>query len=142
MKYLILTISILTLFSCNSETATTTDDVAADEVTEGISLNNGEKWEVNAEMKPHIEKGEAVLKAFITEESEDYPQLAAELQEQNNALIKSCTMKGKSHDELHKWLYPHIQLINQLSKAENYTQAKETINALEKSFKLYHQYFK
>lgn len=106
-----------------------------------IKLNNGEKWEVNAEMKPHIEKGSKLIREFISNEDQDYLKLAENLKAQNNALIQSCTMKGESHDELHKWLYPHIKLIGALSKADNSDAAKELISEIETSFETYTLYF-
>jgi hypothetical protein len=106
-----------------------------------IELNNGEKWIVNSEMKPHIELSADLLNQFISNQDKDFHQLAKNLKEQNNALIKSCTMKGKSHDELHKWLHPHMELIDELSNAKNYNDAEEIISKLENSFKTYHKYF-
>jgi hypothetical protein len=77
-----------------------------------IELNNGEKWKVNAEMIPHILEGEEILAKY---DNTDYKTLAKQLKEKNSGLIKSCTIEGKSHDELHKWLHPHIELITTLS---------------------------
>lgn len=107
-----------------------------------INLNEGEKWEVNSAMKPHIEKGEDILKAYEVNEDQDYLQLANKLKEQNQALIKSCTMKGASHDELHKWLHPHMDLISKLGKAENPEQAESIVDDLEDSFQVFHDFFK
>lgn len=109
--------------------------------TETIQLNNGAKWPVNAEMKPHIENGEALLAAYIAQKEQDYQKLAADLKAQNNLLIKSCTMKGQSHEELHKWLYPHIQLIERLAAAKNIIEAEELIPQCQKSYTLYKAYF-
>ncbi|MFD2697019.1 hypothetical protein ACFSQ0_03370 [Mesonia sediminis] len=106
-----------------------------------INLNNGEKWQVNAEMKPHIKKGNELLTDFMAAKNKDYKNLAENLKTQNNRLIKSCTMKGESHDELHKWLHPHIELIEKLSKAENNEEAEAIIFKLQKSFENYEHYF-
>lgn len=135
MKYLILSISILTLFACNSESHST------DHTSDAISLNNGEKWPVNAEMKPFIEKGHEILAEYEATNGTDYKALANDLKEQNGQLIKSCTMKGEAHDELHKWLYPHMESISNLAKAQDANQAKEQISQLKKSFETYHKYF-
>ncbi|HMS50766.1 MAG: hypothetical protein IT272_02045 [Chitinophagales bacterium] len=106
-----------------------------------LKLNNGEKWKVNEEMKPHIEKGNEILKEFISKQDQDYRKLAESLKEQNNALIKSCTMKGESHDELHKWLHPHMELIKKLSNVRDSKEAGGIISELEKSFETYYIYF-
>jgi hypothetical protein len=50
-------------------------------------------------------------------------------------------MNGESHDELHKWLHPHIQLVDALSKAKNQEEADEIIAQLKESFQIYNTYF-
>ena len=50
-------------------------------------------------------------------------------------------MKGKSHDELHKWLAPHLKLVADLEKANNEIEAKELLLKLKSSYDLYDQYF-
>lgn len=103
-----------------------------------IELNNGQKWVVNAEMKPYILEGEQLL---LNYDGTDYKQLAEGLKAKNKGLIKSCTMDGKSHDELHKWLHPHMQLIDALDDAENKEDADKIIAELTSSFQTYHANF-
>ncbi|MFY0642843.1 MAG: hypothetical protein JXR19_00095 [Bacteroidia bacterium] len=107
----------------------------------GIDLNDGEKWVINSEMTPHIQEAHQIFKDYVSSGNEDYKTLANNLKQQNKRLIKSCTMKGKSHDELHKWLHPHIGLIDQLADAENLESANEIIEKLEDSFNAFHVYF-
>jgi hypothetical protein len=109
--------------------------------SDGISLNNGKKWTVNAEMKPHIEEANAILTQYMAGDETDYQALAQRLADQNTKLIKSCTMKGESHDELHKWLHPHMELIEQLAGADDLAAANPIIAQLESSFSTYHTYF-
>lgn len=101
-------------------------------------LNVGEKWQVNIEMKPYIIEGQNLLNAY---DKGDYKMLAKQLKEKNSGLIKSCTMGGKSHDELHKWLHPHLQLVAALENAKNEQEANAIIDQLSQSFTLYHTYF-
>jgi len=108
----------------------------SDETT--IELNESEKWVVNEEMTPFIENAENILNQY---DNADYKNLAEQLSEQNQSLINSCTMDGKSHDELHKWLHPHLELVKALGKAENEEKANETISELKNSFETYHTYF-
>lgn len=112
-----------------------------DEENEEINLNNGQKWMVNKEMKPFILESETVLNKYNNVESNDYKTLAAQLKDKNSGLIKSCTMKGESHDELHKWLHPHMELIEELENAQDPEEAAVIISELEKSFETYHNYF-
>lgn len=106
-----------------------------------IELNQGKKWKVNPEMKPHIEKGNTILQDYISNKNTDYKTLAENLKAQNDQLIKSCTMKGESHNQLHKWLHPHIELIKKLKESKNGEEANDVINELKNSFATYHQYF-
>jgi hypothetical protein len=110
--------------------------------SESLQLNNGDKWVVNLEMKPYILDAEELLVAFINLESTSYQELASQLKEKNSGLIKSCTMKGESHDALHKWLHPHIHLVNELEKENDPEKAKSLVRELHASFLTYHQYFK
>ncbi|MOA59843.1 hypothetical protein D3C78_1845640 [compost metagenome] len=50
-------------------------------------------------------------------------------------------MSGKSHDELHKWLHPHLELVTKLEKAENEKDSNAIISQLLESYKTYHEYF-
>jgi hypothetical protein len=113
------------------------DDVESD----ALKLNNGEKWMVNDEMKPFILDSETILNEYINSRSTDFGTLAVSLKEKNSGLIKSCTMTGESHDELHKWLHPHMELIESLSKAESAESAHEIIVNLQASYTTYHQFF-
>lgn len=104
----------------------------------GIELNDGQKWEVNQEMKPPLERSEIALNKY---DGKDYEILAEQLKANNDELVKSCTMKGKSHDELHKWLHPHMKLTTALLEAKNEKEANKIIQKLKTSFDTYHQYF-
>jgi hypothetical protein len=152
MNKVIVTFSVfsLLLFGCGNSTNEKSNNQADvvehnehhhDDESNPLQLNSGEKWVVNEEMKPFILKAEGILNQYLESESQDYQTLAAQLKEENSGLIKSCTMKGESHDELHKWLYPHIELIESLSKAESTEQANKLITDLQASFSTYNQYF-
>ena len=106
-----------------------------------INLNDGEKWAVNEEMKPFISDSEKILNEFIAKKSKDFITMAAQLKEKNSGLVKSCTMQGASHDELHKWLHPHMKLIESLANASDLEAASKTIDELKESFITYNQFF-
>lgn len=107
-----------------------------------IDLNDGDRWAVNEEMKPHVEKGQEILQAYISSGDQDYKALAMEIDAENKKLISSCTMTGKSHDELHKWLHPHLELVKKLEAESDQIHANEIIEDLEVSYENYHKYFK
>ncbi len=106
-----------------------------------IQLNNGDKWLVNDEMKPALEKGENALNDYLASNNNDYKSLAQELKSANSNLISSCTMDGVSHDELHKWLHPHLTLVGDLENAKTVNEADEVIEKLKSSYETYHTYF-
>ena len=115
--------------------------VQRDDATEALTLDNGQKWKINKEMQPFILKGSDLVNQYLKENKTDYKALAAELSTQNSQLIKSCTMKGKSHDELHKWLHPHLELVEQLGNESNAENAQKTVLKLQESYQTYQQYF-
>ena len=106
-----------------------------------IYLNNGEKWKINAEMKPHLDEGNRILTAFISGKEFDFKKLADDMKIQNNSLIQSCTMKGEPHDVLHLWLIPHMEIVDQLSKATTPEEANELIIQLKDSYRTFQFYF-
>ncbi|MEI2758417.1 MAG: hypothetical protein V9G42_03160 [Bacteroidia bacterium] len=108
---------------------------------ETIELDNGQKWKVNEEMKPFVEEGKKILNEYIRNEDSDYTGLAAALSEQDNKLIESCTMEGKSHEELHKWLHPHLDIISDLESTKDTTQAKKLVEQLRASYVDFEKYF-
>lgn len=146
-KIFVFGMSIMFLWSCNNSNETAhreTENKIEHEQTENsetIELNNGERWLVNKEMKPFILKGEEMVNTYIKEGNSDYKSLAEQVKDQNSQLIKSCTMDGKSHDELHKWLHPHLDIVKALENEVDATKANEIILKLQHSYQQYHNYF-
>ena len=152
-KVLLVAIGSMLIYSCNNKKdeaamdahtdteATMHDENHEHESTDVIRLNNSQKWVVNNEMKPFVMKGEELVNAYITKKQTDYKTLAKELKSQNDQLIKSCTMDGESHDELHKWLHPHLELTKKLEEETDSVKAEAIVLELQKSYQQYHEYF-
>jgi hypothetical protein len=148
-KVIVFGMSLMLLWSCNNSTEKSTTHQETenhtehqhDESSEAIELNNGEKWLVNEEMKPFVVKGEELVNSYIQNNQTDYKALAQQVKEQNSQLIKSCTMGGKSHDELHKWLHPHLEIVKAIENETDATKANEIVSQLQHSYQEYHQYF-
>jgi hypothetical protein len=137
-------ISLFIIFSASSCKNNANQDQTQEKTTNSpatIELNNGAKWIVNEEMKPFLTESESILNTYIANGSTDFKTLAKELADKNSGLIKSCTMDGKSHDELHKWLHPHMALIESLQDAESDVAANKIISELKSSFETYNQHF-
>lgn len=133
-------ICVLVLASCGSQPASHTTDQPAAEAS-GMVLNDGQKWQVNEDMLPHIVAMEQAVEDFASNEVSAYHELGGVLKGHNKSLISSCTMKGASHDELHKWLYPHIEVIEGLGSAADAEAGASYVQDLKASFKAFHTYF-
>lgn len=157
---ILLSMGSLLLWSCNSnnqdlaKNATEVHEAHADhdehegdehehhaDASEAIELDNGAKWKVNEEMKPFVLKGEELVNNFIKDKGADFKGLAEAIESENSRLIKSCTMDGKSHEELHKWLHPHLELVEALAKETNPQRSEEIVAKLQHSYHFYHLYF-
>ncbi len=106
-----------------------------------IELNDGSKWKADPEMFDHVEAMKKSVSTFSGASAEDYHALAAELGDRTQQFISSCTMKGKGHDELHKWLHPYMQQVQELEKTENPETAEKLVANLHKSLLLFDNYF-
>ncbi|MBK7232955.1 MAG: hypothetical protein IPH93_12015 [Saprospiraceae bacterium] len=149
LKISITAISLL-LFGCgntsrenpNEQTETNIhEEHQHNEESEAIELNNGEKWKVDANMITHIRNMENDVISFAKVDQKDYKSLSEKLQSNIDLLTSNCTMKGKAHDELHKWLLPYIDMVKELSEAKDETEAEEQFQKVENSFITFNQYF-
>jgi hypothetical protein len=144
------TLISLFLFSCSNrsnekskqqtETVTHEEHQHSDDV-QIIELNNGEKWKVEGNMITHIRNMEIDINSFANVEQKDFKSLAEKLQSNIDLLTSNCTMEGKAHDELHKWLLPYIDVVKELSEAKDETEASKQFKNIQTSFTTFNQYF-
>ncbi len=130
----------IVILGCNNNSKVS-ENPFQDEKSPAIELNGGQKWIVNEEMKPYINKAKSLTNDYLQNKSTDYVTLAQQLKKQNDQLIKSCTMDGKAHDELHKWLHPHMILVSHLEKAETAAKADAIVLSIKDSFETFERYF-
>ena len=140
LNYIIILGISIVLFSCNNSSETSNSQKEHNH-NDAIELDNGEKWKVVDEMLAHIRNMEADINAFNEQEEHDYNALAVKLEDNIGLLTSNCTMKGKAHDELHKWLLPYISLVDDLSKSANEDEASKHYKELQESFKTFNNYF-
>lgn len=107
---------------------------------EEIVLNKGEKWLVDENMMAYIRTMEKAISTFDTKKG-NYASLAKTLQENVDLLTSNCTMTGQAHDELHKWLLPYIDLVDNLVNASDEDAAARTYDELIHSFETFNTYF-
>lgn len=132
---------ILTATSCTNQTESKENPESVKN-TNNIELVNNEKWEVNKEMMIHIKNMESDIKSTSNQSSPNYDELGSKLDENIGLLTSNCTMTGKAHDELHKWLIPFIDLVKELNAADSKEDQKQSFEAIQESMNEFNTYFK
>ena len=119
--------------------------LAAEDRPEPIETNNGAKWKVNPEMMVHVRNLENDVKAFSNSAQSaalaDYKNLGGRIRANIDNITSTCTMSGKSHDELHKWLLPLIENTKGLQNAADLARAREYFVKIQASMDLFNWYF-
>ena len=135
-------ISMIYAMACQNPSASSSSKSNQSQTGENkLELNRGQKWQINPEMAPFIQAQEISLNSYLDMKDSNFIALAKSLHDSNQKLIKSCTMSGESHNQLHHWLHPHIQLIEALKNAETKEVSDTIIKQIQLSFKTYNQYF-
>lgn len=157
MKKTILTAAIISLLmiGCKDTKSTNPDGSSKTEMTQennkmalnndwvkDIQLDNGNKWEANMETTVGVEKMLDLIKNYNFKTVEDYHIVAKDLNEVKNYVVKECTMKGASHDNLHVFLYPLIEKIEVLGKVSTVDEGSKAIDSIHENLEKYYQYFK
>jgi hypothetical protein len=142
--YLLLLSGVL-IFSCGKPQTKqeTTQQATKEHVPSqhGIELNEGNKWKVDEQMMVYLRTMEKAVVTYTGDGADSFDTLAIFLQEQTNELTSNCTMEGKPHDELHKWLLPYMELVASMQGAKDETQQREILLQLNASFTELNTYF-
>ena len=138
------------LFSCN-QTEEKREEIESQVIedhthteSDSIELNNGAKWKVVPEMMAHIRNMESDINRFSEIKHtglQDFTQMGAGLQKNIDLLTSNCTMDGKAHDELHKWLLPYIDMVDKLNKSKNNDEALLIFKELKLSYETFNYFF-
>lgn len=123
------------------ETAETEITHEHDHESEAIELNEGQKWIVDDSMMVHIRNMETDVNKFSGKTVDDYQLLATSLQDNIDRLTSNCTMTGKAHDELHKWLLPYIDTVDEFAAQTEQTAYASQLELIKISFTTFNQYF-
>lgn len=107
-----------------------------------LKLDNGKKWLANFETQLGVEKMDSIISSYKVHSTQDYRILGDKLSEQTGYIIKNCTMKGESHDQLHVVLVPMLEQISTLKESENISKLEQAKSNLEVLIDKYKDYFK
>ena len=105
-----------------------------------LELDGGKKWAVPGPMMVHIQSIERLVREFEAGGG-DHAVLAASIQENLGGLVTNCTMRGKAHDELHKWLMPVLGSSADYAKAADPQVQRQKLQEIERSLAVFHRYF-
>ena len=111
------------------------------DVAEKIELNKGKKWKVPMAMMQHLNVMQEDIARARENNLKNYKALSLSLEKEIDLLTSNCTMKGKGHDELHKWLVPFIGDVKNFSKSTNVQQQRKQLDHLYNEFARLKQYF-
>ena len=150
MKNLFLVLFTLTLFiSCGKQKEENHEQSQSEKTEEhqhkeenNLSLNSGELWIANMETTQGIDNMIGLMSSFTDKESvEAYAKLKTNLDKEFGTILKECTMKGESHDQLHNFLIPMQEIFEGLGSGDLQV-CKENYNILNDHLKEYSKYFK
>ena len=142
MKAILTSIILLLLITSCTNQSGSKENSEPDKNTYNIELVNNEKWEVNKEMMVHIKNMESNIEDVSNQSSPNYEELGSKLDENIGLLTSNCTMTGKAHDELHKWLLPFIDLVKELNAAGSKEKQQQSFEAIQESMNEFNTYFK
>ncbi|MEZ4924290.1 MAG: hypothetical protein R2780_14045 [Crocinitomicaceae bacterium] len=131
--------TVLTSCSNNGDTVDVSEPVKN---IYDIEVINNEKWVVNDDMMVHIRNMETDIQSISAQTDPNYKELGLKLDTHIGLLTSNCSMTGKAHDELHKWLLPFIDLVNELNEAGSKEERKNSFIAIEESMTEFNKYFK
>ena len=106
-----------------------------------IELDMGNKWKANNETTTGVNNMLSLVLESNPKTIENYRELAKKLNEEKNTLVKKCTMKGPSHDNLHVFLHPLIEKIDALLKVNSLDEASKLKQIIKENLEAYQNYF-
>ena len=108
-----------------------------DDNASNLQLDNGKKWKANSETTAGINNMIAIVDRYNEGgDNGDYAQLKSDLEKEFKLIFKNCTMTGAAHDQLHNYLMPLKDIIDQLDEPQ-----PETILLLDDHLQMYFEYF-
>ena len=102
-----------------------------------VQLDNGNKWIANMETTEGIENMRKMIEAEQAAPVSSVAALKENLLLQFTDILNQCTMKGKSHEQLHNYLLPLRAQIDNLDEGNQ----KEELEKIKLYLSTYVKYF-
>lgn len=102
-----------------------------------VQLDNGNKWIANMETTEGIENMRKMIEAEQAAPVSSVAALKENLLLQFTDILNQCTMKGKSHEQLHNYLLPLRAQIDNLDEGNQ----KEELEKIKLYLSTYAKYF-
>lgn len=106
-----------------------------------VSLDNGKRWKANMETTIGINNMISLMESFSDKENiVAYATLKVNLDNEVNTILDNCKMTGESHNQLHNYLVPLIEMLREVGSSDIDT-CKYGFMKLEKHLREYSTYF-
>ncbi|MBK5193738.1 MAG: hypothetical protein JJE07_11110 [Flavobacteriaceae bacterium] len=106
-----------------------------------IQLDNGSKWKANIETTEGLQAMSSRIAEDESNSIKNYKQLASDLNDLKNKIIKECTMEGESHDNLHVFLVPLADKIEALGEVNSVHEGAVITRDIREHLEVYYNYF-
>jgi hypothetical protein len=127
--------------SNNNESATIRIEQVEAQTDHDIVLNGSEKWQIDKGMKEAIQAIEALVNQYNSDKLVDYQLLGDAIGVQTKKIIRTCTMTGQAHEELHKWLLPFLELKGALVMASSPEEGAAIVKHIKAELAVFNNYF-
>lgn len=108
----------------------------------GLSLNNGDRWEMDDHTRKMSSKMEKTFFGADHSNQASLNALGGQLETQLGELVNGCTMSGEAHNQLHIFLSDYIPTVKNLANAKDYETARNSAIKLKGNLETYKKHFK
>jgi hypothetical protein len=123
------------------EVASSDSNVSGVSTTPATESGKPAKWTMPETMMQHMRNLEQDVSDLNASSEKDHAALAAKIKRHTSQLISSCTMDGKSHDALHDWLMPFLQLNKTYAAAPDAEAQAAKFKEIQDSLAVFHERF-
>ena len=118
------------------------DPILSNDWKNEIQLDGSKKWEANEETTQGVRNMLRIMENTAVGPEMDFKALGTKLKSEINIVIKKCSMKGASHDNLHVFLMPLIEKVDALQEENDIEKNKALVASIYYNLEAYDTYFK